>query len=342
MIRVGLIGAGFIGRNHFNQYETMTERARVVALCDAEADRRVGDWSNVGGNIGDAQGTKRDLGGIRPCSDWREVVAADDIDVIDICVPTGLHPEIAIAAMKAGKHVLCEKPMALTVEQCDEMIAAMQPGKRFMIAQCIRFWPEYAWLKRVTDAGEYGPLRAVMLRRQASTPGYSLHNWLMNPQLSGGAILDLHVHDVDFALYLLGKPASVFAQGHERGKGSVDRVHAAWNYPGGPVVQIEGAWDLHPGFGFNMGFTAVFDNATVVWDIATGKPLTVFGNDGEPVQPTMPAEDGYLGEIRYFIDCIEKGVDPAVSTPRQSRDAVALALAEGQSVAGGELVAINF
>jgi len=81
MIRVGLIGAGFIGRNHFNQYEKLTERARVVALCDKEADRRAGDWSKVGGNLGDAQGTKRDLGSIKPYTAWQDLVADPGIDL---------------------------------------------------------------------------------------------------------------------------------------------------------------------------------------------------------------------------------------------------------------------
>ncbi|MCL2330763.1 MAG: Gfo/Idh/MocA family oxidoreductase, partial [Phycisphaerae bacterium] len=213
MIRVGLIGAGFIGRNHFNQYEKLADRAVVVALCDADADRRAGDWSKVGGNLADAQGSKRDLGSIKPYTDWRELLADSNVDMIDICAPTYLHRDIVVAAMKAGKHVLCEKPMALSVEDCDAMIAAAKPGCRFMIAQCIRFWPEYVWLKQIIDAETYGPLRALHLRRQTNAPTYSLNNWINNPDQSGGAILDLHVHDVDYAIYLFGKPQSIFAQG---------------------------------------------------------------------------------------------------------------------------------
>jgi predicted dehydrogenase len=146
MIHVGLVGAGFIGRNHFNQYEQMGDRAAVVALCDKEAGRRAGDWSQVGGNIADAKGTKRDLGGIRPYTEWREILADADVDLVDICVPTFLHREITVAALEAGKHVLCEKPMALSVEDCDAMLAAAAEAKgRFMVAHCIRFWPEYVY-----------------------------------------------------------------------------------------------------------------------------------------------------------------------------------------------------
>jgi predicted dehydrogenase len=367
MIRVGLIGAGFIGRNHFNQYEKLASRARVGALCDADADRRAGDWSKVGGNLADAQGTRRDLGTIKPYTDWREMLAAPGIDMIDICVPTYLHRDITVAAFKAGKHVLCEKPMALSVAECDEMIAAASgSGKgdrpllceapkgpfrqkgpipfsgpcRFMIAQCIRFWPEYVWLKRAIDAATYGPLRALHLRRQTSVPTYSLDNWINNPELAGGAILDLHVHDVDYALHLFGKPRSVFAQGYQRTGGGVDRVHASWQYNNDRVVQLEAFWDLHTGFTFNMGFTAVFDNASVVWDSKPGVPLTVYHRGQSPETPPMPTDDGYFGEINHFLGCIERGTDPTISTPRESRDAVAIALAEKQSVMTAQAVAI--
>lgn len=341
MIRVGLIGAGFIGRNHFNQYEKMAERARVVALCDAEADRRAGDWSKVGGNLADAQGTKRDLGSIKPYTDWRDIVADPDVDMLDICVPTYLHRDITLAAFKAGKHVLCEKPMALSVEHCDEMIAAAKPPLKLMVAQVIRFWPEYVWLKQAVDSGVYGPLRALHLRRQASLPTYALNNWISDPAKSGGAVLDLHVHDVDFGIHLLGMPKAVFAQGYQRTGGGIDRVHASWQYPGNVVMQVEAFWDMPPGFSFNMGFTAAFEKASVYWDSRLNLPLTVYQMDQDPVTPEMPADDGYFGEISHFVECIERDVNPSITTPQQSRDAVALALAEQKSILSGKIVEIG-
>jgi len=340
MIRVGIIGAGFMGRNHFNQYEKITERSKVVALCDKEAERRVGDWSNVGGNVGDMQGSKRDLGDIKPVMDWRELVNDPEVDMIDICVPTPLHPEISIEALQAGKNVLCEKPMALSVEQCDQMIeAANASSGKFMIAQVVRFWPECAYIKKVADDKPFGEIKALHLRRQASTPDYSLNNWLLDPQLSGGAILDLHVHDVDYAMHLLGKPKAIFAQGGE-GQRGIDRVHATWQYDSGVVCQLEGFWDMPPAYGFNMGITVVFEEGAVNWDLSSGKPLTVMTPDGKSEEPTMPEEDGYYKEIDYFLECIEENKDPQWSTPQESRDAVALALTEAQSIHTGEIVKI--
>ncbi|UCD28460.1 MAG: Gfo/Idh/MocA family oxidoreductase [Planctomycetota bacterium] len=341
MIRVGLIGAGFIGRNHFNQYEQMTDRSKVVALCDKEPNRRAGDWTDVGGNVGDMQGTKRDLGDIKQYADWHDLIADPEVEMVDICVPTYLHAEMSIAALKAGKHVLCEKPMALSVEQCDKMLAAAAKSKqKFMIAQCIRFWPMCVWLKEVIDDKRFGTLRALQLRRQASTPDYSLNNWILDPELSGGAILDLHVHDTDWTIHMFGKPKSITAQAYPQPNGAFDRVHALWHYRNDLVVQIEGFWDMPPGFGFNMGFTARFDQASVVFDLNSGKPLTILKPDGKDETPQMPEKDGYYKEIEYFLGCIQKNEDPKISTPAESRDAVAIALAEKESAQTGKPVTI--
>ncbi|HOB73719.1 MAG TPA: Gfo/Idh/MocA family oxidoreductase [Phycisphaerae bacterium] len=339
MIRVGLIGAGFIGRNHFNQYEKLGARARVVALCDLEPDRRAGDWSKVGGNVADTQGTKRDLGNIRQYADWKELLADPEVDMVDLCIPTYLHAEMAIAALKAGKHVLCEKPMALTVEDCDRMLEAARDAKgKFMVAQVIRFWPECVYLRNCITDQRYGALKALHLRRQASTPDYSWRSWILDPRNSGGALLDLHVHDVDWAIQLVGMPQAITAQGYQRTGGGIDRVTALWHCGPDRVVQLEGYWDMPAGFGFNMGFTAVFEKAAIVFDLASGKPLTVFRNGAAPETPKIEGEDGYYAEIEYFLSCVEKNENPQISTPQESRNAVAVALAEKQSILTGQTV----
>jgi len=339
MIRVGLIGAGFMGRNHFNQYEKLTNHSTVVALCDKEPDRRSGNWADIGGNVGDTQGSKRDLGNIKQYAVWHDLIDDPDVEMVDICAPTYLHAEMSIQTLKAGKHVLCEKPMAINIEQCDRMLAAASKAKgKFMIAQCIRFWPMCVWLKQAIDDRRYGQLKALQLRRQASTPDYSLNNWIIDPELSGGAILDLHVHDADWTLDLLGKPKSISAQATQQPNGAFDRVHALWHYRPDLVVQIEGFWDMPPGFGFNMGFTAHFENAAVVFDLNSGKPLTVLKPDGKDETPEMPENDGYFNEIEYFLACIERNEDPQISTPTESREAVAIALAEKQSAQTGQPV----
>jgi predicted dehydrogenase len=213
-----------------------------------------------------------------------------------------------------------------------------------MVAQCVRFWPEYVYVKQVLDDQRFGRLKAVHLRRQASTPIYSMDNWLMDEKLAGGMILDMHIHDVDYALYALGKPKSIQLQGVLNPARGVDRVYAQWNYEKGLPVLLEGYWDMPPGFGFNMGFSLLFEEAAVEYDFNTGQPLKVFRNDGDPENPDTPellGDDGYFREIEYMLDCIEKDQEPAISTPQQSRDAVAIALAETEGVYKGELVRLS-
>jgi len=195
------------------------------------------------------------------------------------------------------------------------------------------------YLKQAIDDGRLGKLKALCLRRQASTPTYSLENWLLDPKLSGGAILDLHVHDTDWALHLLGTPQMITAQTCER-DGSPDRVHSLWHYRPDLAVQIEGFWDMPPAFGFNMGFTARFEKAAVLFELSSGKPLTIFKQDGSAETPAMAPNDGYFNEIEYFLGCIERGAGPTISTPAESREAVRVALLEKESARTGQSVRV--
>lgn len=339
MVGVGIVGVGFVGRIHFNSWLKLAERARLVALCDKEAKRRAGQIDDVVGNL-EIKETKQEAGQtFKAFADYREVLSDPGIDLVDICLPTYLHAEVAIAALKAGKHVLCEKPMALTVEQCDRMIEAAAAARgQFMIAQCVRFWPEYQYLKQAVDDQRFGPLKSLHLRRQSVFPLYAMDNWLMDEKISGGMVLDMHVHDTDYAEYLLGKPEAVQAVGIDTPGRGVDHIYSLWHYPSGIPVLLEGYWDMPPGHGFNMGFSVLFEQAGVIWDCASGKPLTVYLPNGSTDTPEMPPDDGYLNEIAYFLDCIEQGRRPRVSTPQQSREAVALALAEAESVRTGRPV----
>ncbi len=342
MVGVGIIGVGFVGRIHFNSWLKLADRARLVALCDKQSDRRMGRIENVVGNL-EIKETRRQAGQtFKAYADYRELLADPEIDLVDICLPTYLHAEVAMAALKAGKHVLCEKPMARTVEECDRMLEAARSAKgQFMIAQCVRFWPEYQWLKQVYEDGRFGPLKSLHLRRQSFFPLYAMDNWLMDEKNAGGMVLDLHVHDTDYAYHLLGRPRAVQAIGIDSPGRGVDHIYSFWHYPSNVPVLVEGYWDMPPGHGFNMGFSALFEQAGVVWDCASGKPLTVFLLNGGMETPEMLPDDGYLNEITYFLDCVELNRRPQVSTPQQSREAVAIALAEAESVRTGRMISLS-
>ena len=334
MVKVGIVGVGFMGKMHFNVYKNYP-KARVVALADVDPVKRAGDWSRIGGNVEDKRAANVDLSGIRVYSKAEELFKDENVDVVDITLPTFLHAKYAVAALKAGKHVICEKPMALTLADCDKMMAAADAAKRtLVIAHCIRFWPEWTVLKQIIKSGKYGRVKAARFYRMSLTPTWSWTNWLLDGKRSGGALVDLHVHDVDYVNYAFGVPKAVQSSGVVGGvsKTGIDSISTQYLYTGGPQVVAEAHWMAAPGFGFTHGFHAVLEGATIEFDSKTNTPLTVHESSGKSIQPKKPENDGYVTELRYFVDCIAAGKKPTTVTARDGRNALKVALAEDRSV----------
>jgi len=334
MVRLGVIGVGGISAAHLGNYGKM-DSVQVVALCDiipARAEGRESVAINIASENKQAIHAKAYL-------DYRQLLADPEVEVVDICLPTDLHAEVAIAALHAGKHVLSEKPMARTVEACDRMIAAAEAtGNTLMIAQCIRFWPEYVALKEILDNGAYGKLVHASFTRLSPLPTWSSDNWLLNPARSGGALLDLHVHDTDYIAFLLGVPKQVDASGVANERGVV-YVSTRYGYADQMVVEATGGWDHADQFPFRMVFALRLEHASIEWDGARG-PMMVYPDGGEPFTPALESGDGYSREIDYFIDCIQRGVKPTIVTPQSARDSVRIALAEETSLRLGKPVAL--
>ncbi|MHB9132356.1 MAG: Gfo/Idh/MocA family protein [Armatimonadota bacterium] len=335
MINVGIIGVGGLGGGHLNIY-TKLPNAQVIALCDILPERVQGSAERVATNVSDGSGVAVQA---KPYLDFREMVQDPDIDAVDICLPTDLHAETAVAALEAGKHVICEKPMALSVEECDRMIAAAKAADRvLMIAHCIRFWPEYVVLKRLIESGQYGKLRSASFQRLSGLPTWSESNWMADPKRSGGSILDLHIHDADYIHYLLGLPKYVTARGVEDQFG-ISQLTADYYYDDGVMVNAAGSWFNVVGFPFHMTFLIWLEQAVIEMDGARA-PLTIYPVDGDPIVPELPEIDGYVGEIAHFLDCIEKGIQPQVVTAWDSRESIRLVMAEQEAVRTGKRIAL--
>ncbi len=175
---------------------------------------------------------------LRGTTDWRELVNSPDVDVVDVCLPTPFHVEPATAALAAGKHVLCEKPMARTLAQARQIAAAADAAKGlFMPAMCMRFWSEWEWLKRTVLEGHYGKVKSATFHRLGVCPA----GWFQDGKISGGALLDLHIHDVDFIYHLFGKPDGVFSRGYSKVTGEIDHVATQYLFDSGPLVYAEGS-----------------------------------------------------------------------------------------------------
>lgn len=299
----------------------MLEGAEIVAITDLNPEAATKFAESNGAEVVES---------------FEALIARKDIDIIDICLPTYLHAEYAIKALNAGHHVFCEKPMARTVAECDAMIAAEKSsGKRLMIGHCIRFWAEYALVKKLRQSQELGKLLSINLTRYGEFPSWGSNNWLANEEKAGGGAFDMHIHDTDFALYLFGEPKEVLSRGTVDDRG-VSQIFTTMTFAGGEIAHLEGGWNLPPKTPFKMAFRAIFESGAAIWD---GGPMTIYPANGQPYQPEFPKMSaagggnisdlgGYFLEIQEFISCISSGKPFTVSTSESSRESVRLALSE--------------
>ena len=353
MVKVGLVGLGFMGTTHYHGWRDIAQSgaAQLVALCEMDEKRLHGDWTGIQGNIGEGGGMQ-DVSDLGLYAQLDEMLKDDSIDLVDCCLPTKFHRDTTIKALEAGKHVICEKPIALEVADADAMLAAAKAnGRQFMVAQVIRLWPQFIWLKQAVDSGRYGKLNAVNFRRVITLPDWSPA--MANLAAIGGPLKDLHIHDVDYALYLFGKPAKVMAAGQDMGD-YIKYVAANFIYPGGPVVSLQGGVCTTKGRGFQHHFEAYFENATVTFSEAadpagadaalnqtSSQVLTVYHTDGTAEFPDTPGEAGYTAELRHAAGCVASGTPSSIIGAATARDALLMADLEAQSIRSGEAVAVS-
>ncbi len=319
-MNIGIIGLGFMGVTHMVGYAKIPG-VKVSAVCTENPAVLAGDLSKVGGNI-EFDSSLVDISAAKKYTRWQDLIADPSVDAVDICLPTDLHPAVSMAALAAGKHVFCEKPMALTEADCELMIAAAEEAKRtLMIGQVLRFWPEYIALQDFGAAQKYGAIRSATFIRQCGMPAWS--KWLPVDARSGGAAMDLLIHDIDQALLLCGMPDRVSA----KKLGDGDGLMATLIYPGGPEVRIQGGW-FQPGMPLKMTFQAVAERAQMDFS-QDGLFLSDSSGQRTKVEPSGP--DGYQAEVAYFVECCRTQAEPLRCTPRASADAVKVALRLKQS-----------
>jgi predicted dehydrogenase len=275
------------------------------------------------------------------CATLDELLA-QDLDCVDICTPTYLHADMTVKALEAGKDVICEKPMALCPADCQRMIDAAQAnGRKLFIAQCIRFWPAYEKLAEMVHSGALGKLTSVKFTRVSPTPTWSQDGWLMDVSLSGGALTDLHIHDVDFIISLFGKPSALSSQGANRVScgDPVDHVVTQYFY-GDFVCVAEGGWGFPGTWPFEMSFQVLGEKGALEFSTAKDPGLVFYPAEGEPSQPEVSGDTGYQREFAYFMECLEAGKQPERVLPQSAMDSVAVVVAERQSAASGERVVL--
>jgi predicted dehydrogenase len=319
-MKTAVLGLGFMGATHIKALGGIAG-AKLAAVFDVDETRLTGDLSAVQGNIGGPAGML-DFSGVRKFNRLDALLADREIEAVDICLPTHLHTQTAVAALRAGKHVLVEKPMALDGAAADRMVEeAGQSGRIFMTAQVLRFLPPYIALREAASGGRLGRMRAATFRRRCAAPAWG--GWLKDPAASGGGAFDLLIHDTDMCLHLFGGPEAVSATGFEDAAAGLDCLYARLRYPGGATVLIEGGWH-HPGaYPFTMEYSVVLDGGTVEFNSA-GCPPVLYRPNAPAEALDLKRQDGYAAEIAYFVECCLAGRQPEVCPPRESADAVKL------------------
>lgn len=339
-IKVGVIGLGMMGLTHLDAYAKLGSDVEVIAIADALPDRLTGKVKAAGNIEGQAQGGINFDNIKYKYAEGKDIIKNKHVDLVDICLQTPQHFEYAKAALRKGKHVLSEKPMCRTYKDAKSLAALAGKSKgMFMVAQCMRFWPGWTWAKQTMESGVYGKLLGAKFRRVADHPGGPFYE---SGERSGGAALDLHIHDTDFVNFLFGVPQAVSSVGYTKITGAVDHIVTQYLYgEGGPMVVAEGAWCMAKGFGFHMQYTLNFERATADFNLDNKEVFKVTEAGKAPVAIALEPGMGYDHEIAYFVNCIKTGQKPTVITPEQAANSVKIVEAEVKSVQTGKPVKIK-
>jgi predicted dehydrogenase len=341
MIRIGLVGIGFMGWIHYLAARNL-KNAQIAAVCSRDQKKLSGDWTSIRGNFG-PPGAVVDLSQIRRYDSLEKLLADPEIDLVDICNPTDQHPAAAIAALEAGKHVLVEKAIALRPEQADAMLAAAKKANRLlMVAHVLPFFPDFAFAVECACSGRYGKLLGGHFKRVISRPDWSAD--IADAAKTGGPAIDLHVHDTHFIGLLAGVPHGVFSTGVIE-KDAVQYLTTQYLYgPGGPSISCSSGALAMPGRPFVHGFEIYFEKATLVMESGVC-PLTVLTADGQSSQPPLAGGGdpiaAFVLELQAAVDGVIAEQAPPLLSGQLARDALAMCYKECESVKTGKIVSMQ-
>jgi myo-inositol 2-dehydrogenase/D-chiro-inositol 1-dehydrogenase len=323
-MRVGIVGAGMMGAVHAAAWRS-TE-ARLIGCVSAQTAQS----NHLAARYE-----------IRSYSCFAELV--EDVDIVDICTPTAMHKSMVLEAAHEGKQVLCEKPVALRQEDAEIMIQACnKAGVRFFVGMVVRFFPQYRLARDLVTGGTIGELAVVRLKRVSYLPQKSVDNWYIDETRSGGMIVDLMIHDFDFARWLVGDVQRVFARRGQSRQGSAQYSQTILRFNSGVIGLIEGGWAYPPGV-FRTGFDLSGSDGLIEWSSDQPNPIRVFRAPApdEPLNVGLPvsglSDDPYTLEIRHAFDAI-RSEKPFDVTAEDALQSLRIALAARESLATNHAV----
>jgi len=329
-LKVAILGTGFMGRTHAQCWARVPE-AKIAAFL--ETPERAKEAAPLALRYG-----------AKIVTNYEDILKDKEINIIDICLPTFLHKDFAIKAMEAGKHVLCEKPIALTLKDAKEMIdTARKTGVKFMVAMVVRFFPEYKATKELVDQGALGEPRIARAYRIGTFPVWGVKGWFGEQKLSGGVIVDLAIHDLDYLRWLFNDEVDrVYALSPERKvvKDITAQDHAIilLKFKKGTIAYCMASWAYPPSKKFTTYFEVVGTEGILIVDNLSTAPLKVWTKEGETFLQPVP-KDGYQLEIEHFAECVLKDKEPLVK-PEDAYKALEIALAAVKSTYTGKPVSL--
>ncbi len=346
MIRIGIIGVGFMGYTHFEGARDLAG-AKVTAFATRDPQKLAGDWTSIQGNFG-PPGGQIDVSELKCYSDYKQLLADPDIDLVDVCLPTDKHFDVVLESLAASKPTLVEKPISVDLKEALQMTeAANKAGVPLLVAHVLPFFPEFRFAAEAIQSQRFGALRAAHFKRVICPPDWS--NGMSDFRKLGGWGIDLHIHDNHFIAHACGQPQGVFSTGLLQ-DGFVNHVHTSYLYgPNGPAVTAVSGGIAASGLAFGHGFELYFENATVVFDAGTyagewvvNRPLSLVGNDGTVKQVDLAGDDkwcaAFTHELQVAVNCLAQGHDAGPLSSQLALDALKICYAEAESIASGQPV----
>jgi UDP-N-acetylglucosamine 3-dehydrogenase len=324
-MKVGVVGAGFIGAVHLSAYANMPE-VEVVGVADALPETAAAGAAGVGA---------------RAYPSYEDLVAAEEVEIVDVCLPTTYHRELALKAAREGKHVILEKPIARTLEDAEAILEAFSgEGGRLFVGHVLRFFPEFARIKQLIDAGELGTVGVARAsRRSPFLRGWN--DWYADWRMSGGVLLDLVIHDFDFLRWSLGEVERVYAKGvMGREYNRLDYALVTLRFASGAIAHVEGQWG-YPG-PFNYSMEVAGSRALVATDSTEPPPVQLLGGTMGPGESpdVVTGKSPFQAELEHFVRCIATGEEPLVEA-HDAYEALRIGLAATESVVSGRAVTLG-
>ena len=331
-MRVGIIGSGVMGEVHAAGWRTTG--AELMGCTSA--------------NLEQATALARQYN-LKVYQNYAELLR--EVDIVDICVPTYLHKPMVLEAAAAGKHIVCEKPIALSTADGQEMIeTCAKAGVRLFIAMVVRFFPQYRLSRELVVRGQIGQLGVMRLKRVSYEPNPPRQggagNWYTDESRSGGMLVDLMIHDFDYARWLGGEVARVFARLNKATDGPGQYAQVILRHASGAMALVEGGWAYPPGV-FRTALDLSGTDGLIEWSSDEHAPVRTFmlSKPGEAASVGLPlsaaglSDDPYALELQHAYRCIQSG-EPFEVTAEDGLEALRIALAARESISTGRSVTL--